>query len=228
MLTLGIDDAGRGPLIGSMVLAGAVLTKDQEKLIKSEGATDSKLLTHTQRVRLANIIEKNSVSYKVISTSPDEIDNILNSDGTNLNTLEAQKAADIINALNPKTEQLKVIIDCPSVNTVAWKNTLMTFVKHPLNLTVSCEHKADLNHTSAAAGSILAKVKREEDVAEIKGKYGDIGSGYPSDPKTKKFLKEHGEELKNSGIFRKTWATWKKMFPQEDNKAKRQKTLGDF
>ena len=99
----------------------------------------------------------------------------------------------------------------------------MEFIDHPENLTVKCEHKADLNHLVVSAASILAKVKREEEVKKLREKFGDFGSGYPSDPKTKAFLKSHGQKFKDSGLFRKTWATWKKIFPDKD-----QKTLGDF
>jgi len=95
------------------------------------------------------------------------------------------------------------------------------FVEHLDNLNIKCEHKADVNYISAAAGSILAKVTREEEVGKIKKEFGNVGSGYPSDPNTKRFLREHGAKLKDSGIFRKTWATWKKLFPESDN----QKTL---
>jgi ribonuclease HII len=121
-------------------------------------------------------------------------------------------------------QQIKVIIDCPSVNTVAWKNTLLKFLVHNSNLAIHCEHKADVNHVSASAASILAKVTREEEVAKIKAQfkeYGNIGSGYPSDPLTKEFLKKNGKKLANSGIFRKTWSTWKAFFPSVDEKQKK-------
>ena len=55
-------------------------------------------------------------------------------------------------------------------------------------------------------------------VAELKKQYGEIGSGYPSDPYTKAFLKSKGNELKYSGIFRKSWATWKALFPDAKQK----------
>jgi ribonuclease HII len=103
---------------------------------------------------------------------------------------------------------------------------LISYVHDMNNIQVICEHKADVNHPSVSAASILAKVEREEQVEKIKGeyiKYGNVGSGYPSDPVTKSFLRNNGEKLKNSGIFRKTWATWKQMFPE-----KSQMTLGEF
>jgi ribonuclease HII len=225
MLTIGIDDAGRGPLIGPMILAGVLLKKEQETELKKHNIRDSKIITQIERIALARIIKENSISQKVVTTLPEEIDNSLLS-GTNLNTLEAIKTAKVINYLNTKEiqkEKVQVIVDCPSVNTRAWKETLIKYIKNKDNLKISCEHKADANHLSVGAASILAKVAREEEVAKIKKLYGHIGSGYPSDPDTQKFLKNHGKEFKDSGIFRKTWSTWKKMFP-----GKKQATLDGF
>jgi len=218
MFVIGIDDAGRGPIIGPMILAGVLLTSEQEKLIKNEGAKDSKLIVHSTRIKLAEFIEKNSLAHKVIKVSAEEIDKSLTS-GTNLNSLEAMKCAEIISFLNKNKEKIKVIVDCPSTNLDAWKHTLITYLskfnKDFSNLEISCEHKADFNHPVVSAASILAKVAREEEVSKIHKeyeKYGNIGSGYPSDPITKEFLKKHGKELENSGLFRKTWATWKNLF----------------
>lgn len=222
MLILGIDDAGRGPLIGPMILAGVLVTAEQDKKLKSLGAKDSKLLSHPERVRIAKEIEKSYKKTHIVISTPEEIDSSILS-GTNLNTLEAKKAAEIINSLNSEKEKIKVIVDCPSVNTKVWKNKLLEFVSHQDNLLVICEHKADFTYPSVSAASILAKVRREEEVSKLKKQFGDFGSGYPSDPSTKKFLKEKGKELENSGIFRKTWATWKSVFPD-----KQQKKLFDY
>jgi len=212
---MGIDDAGRGPLIGPMFLAGVLMTKDQEKSLKSAGITDSKLLTHPTRIKLSRVIKEKSISNFVVMSTPQEIDSSIKK-GTNLNTLEAQKTAAIINELNIKKENIKVIVDCPSVNIKAWTNTLMGYIDYLDNLEISCEHKADFNHACAGAASILAKVAREEEVEKLNKKYGDFGSGYPSDPKTKDFLRKRGQELSNSGIFRKTWATWKEIYPEKE------------
>lgn len=215
MLTIGIDDAGRGPLIGPMVLAGVLITKEQEDKLKSLKIRDSKIVSQNERVKLAKIIKENSLNHKIVKVSPNEIDQSLNT-GTNLNTLEAIKTAVIINFLNSKKEKITVIVDCPSVNTVAWQKTLEGYVGHKENLIIKCEHKADANHVSAAAGSILAKTTREEEVEKIKKEFGNIGSGYPSDPSTKEFLKKRGKDLADSGLFRKTWSTWKKLFPDAE------------
>ncbi len=219
MLTLGIDDAGRGPLIGPMILAGVLVDSDQEKALKKAHIRDSKIVSQNERVRLADFIRDNCIAFHIVKTYPDEIDSSLAS-GTNLNTLEAMKTAAVINAVNTTSfwnKKIKVIVDCPSVNISAWRGTLLGFIEYKENLTVVCEHKADANHVSVSAGSILAKATREEEVLKIRRKYGEIGSGYPSDPYTIKFLREHGIALGDSGIFRKTWGTWKKMYGVSGN-----------
>ena len=217
MLTLGIDDAARGPLIGGMYLAGVLIDENGETALKRHGVKDSKMLQNPMRIRLSKFIKESAISYKVVSTSPEQIDKALNS-GTNLNSLEAIKTAEIINALNPKKEKIKVIVDCPSTNTLKWRSELLGLIDSPKNIDLHCEHKADANYVSVSAASILAKVKREEEIEELKKKYGEIGSGYPADPITKKFLKKNGKTFRNSGIFRKTWKTWKKIFPEEGQK----------
>lgn len=222
MYLIGIDDSGRGPLIGPMILAGVMIKKEDEKELKKLGAKDSKLLFHNQRIKIGEQIKKQAIKYEIIKIPPKEIDEAVFSK-TNLNTLEAKKMAEIINKLNDKNKAIKVIIDCPSVNITAWKKKLISFVKYPQNLTIICEHKADFNHPVVSAASILAKVVREEEVSKLKKEYGNIGSGYPADPITQQFLKDKGQELRDSGIFRKSWQTWRHMFPD-----KKQKTLSDY
>lgn len=226
-LILGIDDAGRGPVIGCLVLAGVLLKKEEEPFLKKQGVNDSKQLSHPMRIKLAEIIRKTALDHKFVLAQAEEIDNAIQG-GINLNTLEAMKTAEIINILTEgKKEPIKVIVDCPSTNIPAWRKKVLSFVKNPSYLNVVCEHKADVNHPSVSAASIIAKVAREDEVMKLKNKfkqYGDIGSGYPSDPTTKDFLKKNGQELKDSGLFRKTWATWKELFPE----LKTQKTLGEF
>lgn len=215
MLTIGVDDAGRGPIIGPMILAGVFMDSDKEMLLKKEGVADSKLLPHVKRVSLKDFIIKNSISSEVVIAFPEEIDSAIDSGkNSNLNVLEAKKMAEVINKLNPKDKKVRVIVDCPSINTVSWKAKLLTFIEHPDNLEIKCEHKADFNYPVVSAASILAKVRREEEVSKLKDKYGNTGSGYPSDPATKEFLKTKGKEFAGSGIFRKSWATWKALFPE--------------
>lgn len=225
-LILGIDDAGRGPIIGPMILAGVLIDKNQEAKLKRLNIRDSKTVSHPERIKLSKEIKENSYAHYITKSYPNEIDQAVQT--YNLNTLEAQKAAEIINNINTKKyhkETIKVVLDCPSINTTKWQETLIKYIQNKENLQIVCEHKADANHVSVGAASILAKVTREEEVEKIKQKYGNIGSGYPADPFTKEFLSKRGKELENEGIFRKSWATWKNLFPEKE---KGQATLDKF
>ncbi len=207
---LGIDDAGRGPVIGPMVLAGCLIDEKTAKEFKKLGVKDSKQLTAKRREFLAEKIREQAETFEIELTYPTEIDG-KNADGINLNDLEAIKVANIINKINKGYSKIKVVIDCPSVNITKWDDFLKTKIKNLSNLEISCEHKADKNHVSVSAASILAKSAREKEMDFLKEKYGDgIGSGYSSDQMTCKFLNDNLKKYDNDGIFRKTWDTWKK------------------
>ena len=201
MKILGVDEAGRGPVIGPMVMAGVMLNEKDLHLIK--GSKDSKLLTHEKRIELDKKIKKNA-RYKVLVISPEIIDNAILSEELNLNWLEAHKQAEIINYLQPD----KAIIDCPSININSYKNYLQNLIKNK-NIKLIVEHKADFNHLICSAASILAKVERENQMDKIKQKYGNCGPGYPSNKTTQEFTKKNWNKYPE--IFRKTWSTFKRI-----------------
>lgn len=217
-INLGIDDAGRGPVIGPMVLAGCILKKENEKKLKMLGVKDSKQLTRKRRMFLVEKIKEVAEDYKIISIFPREIDGEINEDGSKkskekrikLNEVEAIACSKIINKLSKEYSKLNVFLDCPSISLKKWDQFLRTQIKDASNLVISCEHKADKNHVSVSAASILAKEKREEEMDKLKEKYGlEIGSGYTSDPATKKFVAKYAQKYQQEDIFRKTWQTWK-------------------
>lgn len=218
VLKLGIDDAGRGPVIGPMILAGCLLDEKTEIELRELGVRDSKQLTPKRREFLADEIRKKSKSFEVNLTLPDEIEK-MNNEGVKLNEVEAIKVAKIINKINDGKKKIKVVVDCPSVSLIKWADYLKTLIDNLSNLEISCEHKADRNHISVSAASILAKSRREEEMDKLKKKYGEkMGSGYPADPVTIKFLKKNAEKYEHEGIFRKTWSTWKKYAPNTGQK----------
>ncbi|MEM3113411.1 MAG: ribonuclease HII [Candidatus Pacearchaeota archaeon] len=213
MLVLGIDDAGRGPVIGPMVLAGVLIKKETEREFMKIGIKDSKLLSHKKRKVLSEEIKKLSVSYHEVLISVDEIDN-KDKENLNLNQREAVASATIINkvlkSLKSK-EKIEVIIDCPSTNIESWKSYLENFIIGKANLHLICEHKADVNHIVVSAASIIAKVRRDQEIDKIKSIVGvDFGSGYSADPVTRKFIYDNYDKYKNKGIFRESWDTIKK------------------
>jgi ribonuclease HII len=217
VMILGTDEAGRGPVIGPLIVAGVMIKEEDEEKLKKINVKDSKLIPHNKLNNLAKEIKKIADDYKVIIVPPKEIDEALDSAHLNLNWLEAHKIAAIINELEPD----KVIVDCPSPNIKKFTSYLRELVDNT-SIEIICEHKADANHLTAAAASILAKAQREQEVAKIEKMTGEsIGSGYPSNPQCKKFLKDNWD--KYPGMFRKSWGPWK-----EQEKSKKQKTLGEF
>lgn len=208
-IILGIDDAGRGPVIGPMVLAGCLIDEKTRKEFKKIGIVDSKKLTPKRREYFEKIIKEKAISYHIFQSTPEEILS-KNKAGIKLNEVEGLLCAKIINKLNTEKERIKIFVDCPSVSISKWDDYLRMHVKNLSNLEISCEHKADENYVSVSAASILAKCKRDREISKLKEKYGEgIGSGYTSDPSTQTFLKKYAKKYENEGIFRKTWITWK-------------------
>src|SRR3989344_8774678 len=102
VLVAGIDEAGRGPVIGSLFIVGILINEEDSARLKSIGAKDSKLLPHKKRILLEKEILKIAKNHKIIKITPSEIDDAVQGhDGLNLNWLEAKKTADIINFLKP-------------------------------------------------------------------------------------------------------------------------------
>ena len=146
VLISGIDEAGRGPVIGPLVIAGVSIEEKDLNKLKRFGVRDSKLLSPRQREDLFDKIINTVKKYKVIIIQPDEIDSALKSKNLNLNWLEAIKSAEIINSLKPK----KVIVDCPSNNITAYKNFLRKHLGNKKTKLV-LEHKADLKYVIVSA-----------------------------------------------------------------------------
>jgi len=218
ILICGIDEAGRGPVLGPLVMCGMLVKEEDEKELVKLKVKDSKLLTKIKRESLFDKIKDISYKYELIVISPDEIDRAVNNhDGLNLNKLEARKTAEIINLLKPD----KVIVDAPSNNIKSYKQYLSNFIKNK-KIDMVLEHKADLNYPIVSAASILAKVTRDAEIEKIKKKIKiDFGSGYMTDPKTVKFLEKYYEKYPD--LFRKSWAPYQNM----SNK-KFQSKLEDF
>ena len=210
MKICGIDEAGRGPLIGPLVIAGVCIEEKNNNLLKKLEVDDSKKLTKKKREDLFEKIKAIS-DYFILIVEPEEIDAALNHPELNLNKLEAIKIAEIIDNLNPD----KAIVDAPSTNTKAYKEELLQLIKNK-DTEIVLEHKADENYEVCSAASILAKVVRDREIEKLNKVYGTLGSGYPSDPRTQKFLKENWKT--HPEIFRKTWATYKKIADSNKNK----------
>src|SRR3989344_7253116 len=167
MKICGIDDAGRGPVLGPLVMAGILIEEKDEPQLRKIKVKDSKLLTPKQRTALFPKITKIAENYKIIVVSPQEIDKaVKKDDGLNLNWLEANKSIEIIEELKPDL----TILDSPSNNIKSYKSYVQHHLKHKTQ--IQAEHKADLNYPVVSAASILAKVTRDAEIEKIKKQIG--------------------------------------------------------
>jgi len=208
-LILGIDEAGKGPVIGDMFVAGVIVDKSEITKLKRLGVKDSKLLSHYMREAYYNVIRKVARKIYVREVSVSEIDR------RNINRILADKYVEIVKEaikdFNGEIEE--IVIDLPSMSPEKLKNRIKS-----LNFKgkLVAEHFADKKYIAVSAASIVAKVHREKHISQLKRVFGDFGSGYPSDEKTVSWLKEF--YLKNGflpNIVRKSWRTVKEIAPKE-------------
>jgi ribonuclease HII len=219
MLVAGVDEAGRGPVIGPLVIAGVMFEETDLPKLTDWGVKDSKLLTPQKRETLAAQIKEQALIYHIVWLSPAEIDRVVESKRKlhKLNRLEAQAMAKVITILKPDT----VYVDASDI-------LADRFAEHiQENLTFSpkivSEHKADLKYPVVGAASIIAKVERDKAISQLQQKHGNIGCGYPSDPKTIKFLENWIRKFGSYPDFvRKSWKTAKRIKGKTDS---RQQTL---
>ena len=200
---LGIDEAGRGSVLGPMVIAGVIVPEKMEKVLERMGVKDSKRLVPNRRTILSRKLKK-MFEYEIVVISALEIDK-MRAEGINLNDIEKNAMKDLIIRLNPE----KAIVDAVDVKAERFQNYLC----ESTGVNVIAEHKADDKYIEVSAASIIAKAERDAQIAEINKEYiktGGIGSGYPSDPTTKKFLNNYTyDEMPE--FVRKSWATVSKM-----------------
>jgi len=206
---LGIDEAGRGPVIGSLVMCGYLIDEKNLEKLKSLGVRDSKLLTPSQREKLVPELKKLGKSF-LVSVSAKDIDSLRSS--LNLNKIEI----DMMNSLIKKAKPDKVIIDAPEKNTMAFAKKLD--IEKSIELV--CKNYADKNHVEVAAASVIAKVERDSSIMKLHKKHSYFGSGYPSDPDTMSFLKNWIKKNKDFPDFvRKTWITASELKRQKEQKS---------
>ncbi|MFX1563044.1 MAG: ribonuclease HII [Promethearchaeota archaeon] len=212
----GVDEAGRGPVIGPMVIAGVVIDENKLDALVEWGVRDSKQLTPRQRENLDQIIRKVALQIEVLEISPKEIDT-QRLKNKSLNTLEAQWMAQILQRLRWDV----AYVDAADVNAGRYGRFIQAQLssKSP----IVSEHGADATYPIVGAASIVAKVRRDQEIVKLHKSFGDFGSGYPNDPKTLRFLKEWltgNDDFPE--IVRHTWETASKILATH-----RQKILGN-
>ena len=201
-LVSGIDEAGRGPVIGPMVIAGVLIEDERTSILYDLGVRDSKKLNPKRREKLYPEILREVKAYHVEVIEAKVID--LEKGKKNLNVIELEGMAKIISKLKPDLVQVGSI----ELKADRFKEKLLRRVGV---LDIVSTHNAEDLFPAVAAASIIAKVTRDKIVAKLRGSYGDFGSGYPSDPKTVEFLRYAINKGDIPEFVRKSWGTVQKI-----------------
>lgn len=215
MNTLGLDEAGRGPVLGPMIMGGIVIPEKKEKIVERMGVKDSKKVTPKRRAVLSRKLTK-MFEYELVEISAKDID-LMRAKGINLNQIEKLAMKQIIRKLDSD----KIIIDALDVKEGRLQEEMQEYAGPDRE--VLAEHKADENYLAVGAASIIAKHRRDQIIDELNRNYikttkdrNGIGSGYPSDPKTKAFLKQYTyDEMPE--FVRRSWGTVQKIKEEEEN-----------
>ena len=196
---MGIDEAGRGCVIGPMVICGIVVRHERLEMLVELGVKDSKQLSAARRQALCGhitgIIERSFIA----EIAPCEIDQ------ENINTLGLREIARMIAAAEPD----EVFIDVPARGRgiATYCQKIRALLPKP-GVALIAENKADETYPVVSAASIIAKVTRDTMIEKLRAEYGDFGSGYASDPRTKKFVADcYADTGEFPEIVRHKWLT---------------------
>lgn len=193
----GVDEAGKGSVLGPMVIAAVGVSS--ENVFAEVEVADSKLLSPSVRERLYITIRKR---FRVATVRIDahEIDEIRT--GMTMNACVARAHAQAIDKLSPAI----AYVDACDVNAFRYADMVKSHLEKRCE--IISEHNADRTFKVVSAASIVAKVTRDRAITALSKKYGEIGSGYPSDPVTIAFLSAYIDEYKcPPPIARKSWKT---------------------
>jgi ribonuclease HII len=221
MIICGIDEAGRGPVIGPMVMGCVVLDETSRKKLTGLKIRDSKKVAPSRRLSLEHVIKEHALEWSVLKVQPPEIDRRRKK--ISLNAIEAMKMSDMIVSLKNTPE--RVIVDAADSVAENFKKRIVEFLDGKIkNIPdIVSEHRADDRYLEVSAASILAKVERDREIDALRDKYvdeyGELGSGYPSDVVTQEFLKNLIRAGELPDFVRKSWNTVGK---------KKQMSLGEF
>lgn len=179
----GVDDAGRGSLLGPLVIAGVSATRPQIRRLSRMGVRDSKKISPSRRNELYGKIIASVEGYKVARIAPRIIDSHVRRHL--LNKLEAKYMAKVISRIKPDVSY----VDSCDVNPARFGKAISELA----GSRVRSYHHADDRFVIVSAASIVAKVNRDRAIAKIH-KIHEVGSGYPSDRKTINFVSSYYQD----------------------------------
>jgi ribonuclease HII len=209
----GVDEAGKGSVLGPMVVAGIGVSSEER--LSDLGVKDSKLLSPKERERLYKEIRKRC-KVATVTINAQEIDAIRTE--MTMNACVARAHAQVITRLSPAC----AYVDACDVNCFRYAEMVRAHLSSPCEIV--SEHHADEKYMVVSAASIVAKVVRDREITKLAKEYGEIGSGYPSDPATIRWLTGYiGDHPSPPPIARRSWKTVSAMLAK-----KTQRSLLDF
>jgi ribonuclease HII len=196
--TFGADEAGRGPALGSM-FAAAVAVDDLAAV--PEGVDDSKNLSRERREELAATLRADDrVQTAVAEITSERID----APDADMNALTVDAQARALRDVVREGES--GVVDACDTSEERFARRVGDAVDADVDL--AAEHGADEAYPVVSAASVLAKVARDRHVDALTEQYGAVGSGYPSDPTTREFLREYVRERGElPDCARESWQT---------------------
>ena len=208
----GVDEAGKGPVLGSMF--AAAVRADPDEL--PDGVGDSKDIAPDRRERLDERIRAVADAVSVAEIPVSRIDD----PETDMNTLTVAAHAEALAGV--AADGLPGTVDAGDTDADRFGRRVADRVDARLELTA--EHGADESDPLVGAASIVAKVARDGHVESLADSYGEVGSGYPSDPTTREFLADYVERHGDlPDCARSSWSTCDDVLA-----AAEQSTLGEF
>lgn len=201
MLLMGADEAGKGPVIGSMFVAGLVIEEERLFDLAALGVRDSKMLSPAKREALARKITSIATDQYILEVRPEVIDELRLV--MTMNEIMVRSFSQVVERLHAD----KGVLDAADVNAERFARAVRNHSKTRMDLIA--EHRADQRHSVVSAASILAKVRRDQSMRELEEEmHCTIGSGYPHDRDTIAFLSEWLRKNKDlPPCARRSWAT---------------------
>ncbi|MFB6362313.1 MAG: ribonuclease HII [Halobacteriales archaeon] len=214
MAVVGVDEAGKGPVLGSMFAAAVRWPSDSAPSI---AVADSKSISPDRRQSIADQLRAtDGVSREVVEVPVSRID----APESDMNTLTRRAHASAAAAIAKSGDLIRC--DAADVNAERFGRRLQDALQAEGvdGLDIRAQHRADERHPVVAAASVLAKVARDAHVGELATEYGDIGSGYPSDPTTRTFLEEYiREHGRLPDCARSSWSTSRRALAAADHRS---------
>ena len=196
----GVDEAGRGSVLGPLIVAGVSIERKNLLRLRRAGVRDSKMLSVKARQHFFGQIIELAEHICIFKSECSEVDQYVFSNL--LNKLEAKAMAAVINNIFA----MRVYVDACDVNRLRYKECIECELSAVSRPRIFSLHHADRTNTAVSAASIIAKVIRDEEIQKIRLKYAEIGSGYPCDRKTMKFILDWVADHDSAPHFaRKSW-----------------------